>query len=359
MLLADLGAEVVRLERPSGSGTDHATHRILLRGRQSLALDLKNARGRDVALRLADSCDALIEGFRPGVMERLGLGPDVVLARNPKLVYGRMTGWGQEGPWADTAGHDINYIAAAGALEPLTGPDLTPVPPLNLLGDFGGGGMLLVCGMLAALLHARTTGEGQVVDAAIVDGTALLTAMLHSMRAEGGWDAPPGSNLFDGGAPYYGVYRAADGGWLALGAIEPEFYARLLHGLGLTEELAGIPQNDRAQWPRLRARIAARIAERPNCDWSSVFDGVDACVTAVVAPSDVLAQPHLAARATYIANPSDGLVQPAPAPRFSTTPLRLPPPAPQPGADWHTVLAMAGMDAAEIEALAAAGVLRR
>jgi alpha-methylacyl-CoA racemase len=317
MLLADLGADVVRVERADGGGVDRGAHRILLRGRRSLALDLKDPRGQEVVLRLAAASDALIEGFRPGVMERLGLGPDAVLARNPRLVYARMTGWGQDGPYAQVAAHDINYIATAGALKPVAAPDLTPVPPLNMLGDFGGGGMLLACGLLAALVHARATGRGQVVDAAIVDGTALLTAMLQSMRASGQWAAPRGKNIFDGGAPFYGVYRTADDEWLAVGAIEPKFYAELLDGLGLAAELADTPQHRVADWPRVRDRFASVIAARPLAEWLDRFEGTDACVSEVVDPGDVLAQPHLAARGTYVDR--DGVLHPAPAPRFSET----------------------------------------
>jgi alpha-methylacyl-CoA racemase len=348
MLMADLGAEVIRVDRP-GAGADPGSHRVLLRGRRSVGLDLKDRRAREVLSELTETADVLIEGFRPGVMERLGLGPDVLLARNPRLVLGRMTGWGQDGPLARTAGHDINYIALAGALEPLAGRDLTPTPPHNMLGDFGGGGMLLVCGVLAAVLHARATGAGQVVDAAIVDGTALLTGMLHSLRASGEWSAPRGENLFDGGAPYYGVYETSDGRWLALGAIESQFYAQLLDGLDLAEELGEVPQQDRQQWPRLRARFAGRIAERTREEWVRVFAGTDACVCAVLAPDEVLDEPHLQVRGTYC--DVDGITQPAPAPRFGVTPLTLPSPAPVPGADTRAVLTELGLSKAEINDL--------
>ena len=356
MMLADLGAEVLRVDRPNERDNPlRALHQVLLRGRRSIALDLKDPRGRDLLLDLVTGADALMEGYRPGVMERLGLGPDQAMARNPRLVYGRMTGWGQDGPWAQTAGHDINYIAVAGALEPIAARDLTPTPPLNMLGDFGGGGMLLACGLLAALLHARATGRGQVVDAAIVDGTALLTGMLHGMRAGGLWSAPRGENLFDGGAPYYGVYRTADGGWLALGALEPQFYARLLDGLGLTDELAGVGQDDHEQWPRLRRRFAERIAERTRAAWLDVFAGTDSCVSEVVEPAAVLTHPQLAARGTYLV--ADGLLQPAPAPRFSVTPPALPPPAPEPGTDTLEILTELGTPPEHIQTLLAASVL--
>ena len=352
MILADLGAEVIRIDRRGG--VDEGSHRILLRGRRSLVLDLKQAKARDVVMGLAATCDALLEGFRPGVMERLGLGPEVLLAHNPRLVYGRMTGWGQEGPLASAAGHDINYIAVAGALEPLAGPHHAPTPPLNMLGDFGGGGMLLVCGVLAAVVHASRTGAGQVVDAAIVDGTALLTSMLHSMRAMGDWSGPRGENLFDSGAPFYGAYETADGGWLALGALEPQFYSLLLDGLGLAEDMSTISQHDRAQWPSLRLRFAERIRERTREEWMSVFEGTDACVSPVLAPEEVGGHAHLEARRTYITE--GGLLQPAPAPRFGATPLDVPAPAPALGQDSHALLLELGLTHSEIEDLIRDGV---
>ena len=321
MLLADLGAEVIRVDRP-GAPADPGSHGVLMRGRRFMELNLKEEGARATVRELMATTDVLIEGFRPGVMERLGLGPDELLALNPRLVYGRMTGWGQDGPLARTAGHDINYIALAGALEPLAGRDLTPTPPLNMLGDFGGGGMLLVCGVLSALWHVAITGEGQTVDASIVDGTSLLTAMLHSMRASGEWSSPRGENLFDGGAPFYGVYETADGGWLAVGAIEPQFYAQLLAGLELTEDPALASQTNRSNWPAGRARVAAKICERSRDDWMKVFDGTDACVSPVLKPGEAAAHPHLAARQTYVIE--QGVLQPAPAPRFSATPLAFP-----------------------------------
>jgi alpha-methylacyl-CoA racemase len=353
MILADMGADVVRIDRPGG--IDTGSHRILLRGRRSLVLNLREERAREVVLDLAASSDALLEGFRPGVMERLGLGPEELLARQPRLVYGRMTGWGQDGPLARAAGHDINYIAVAGALEPLAGTDLAPTPPHNMLGDFGGGGMLLVCGVLAAVLHARKSGVGQVVDAAIVDGTALLTSMLHSMRAQGDWPGPRGENLFDGGAPFYRVYETADGGWLAVGAIEPQFYAQLLEGLGLADELAHIPQDDRSAWPRLRDTFATRIRERRRAEWLAAFEGTDACVSPAMAPDELATHPHLAHRGTYLEH--DGMLQPAPAPRFGATPLDLPAPAPAPGADSPDLLRALGLAPDEIDELIDAGVV--
>ena len=360
MLLADLGAEIVRVDRPDRAGARRAdgdSHLVLDRGRRSIAVDLKHPDGPGVVLDLAAEADVLIEGFRPGVMERLGLGPDAVLTRNPALVYGRMTGWGQHGPLASRAGHDINYISLAGALEPTAAPGGgPPVPPLNLLGDFGGGGMLLALGLVSALLHARSSGQGQVVDAAIVDGTALLTAMLHAMRFTGDWRDPRGGNLFDGGAPYYGVYRCADGGWLSVGAIEPQFYAQFTAGLGLTAELPAQSQHDRGDWPRQRALIAATIAGRPRRDWAATFEETDACVTPVLAPGEVLSDPHLAARAVFA--DVDGLLHPAPAPRFSRTPGARGAAAPSVGQHTEAVLADFGFSPSAIERLGTSGAIR-
>lgn len=341
MMLADLGAEVIRVDRPGGIGPLAPLHSILLRGRKSVVLDLKTEDDRRALTVLAERADILIEGFRPGVMERLGLGPDRLLQANPRLVYGRMTGWGQTGPLAETAGHDINYIATAGALEPVVGVDGAPTPPLNMLGDFGGGGMFLVTGVLAALLHARSTGVGQVVDAAIVDGAAALTAMHHSMVNNRAWDQPRGENLFDGGAPYYGTYRTADDGWLAVGAIEPQFYQQLVSGLGLADACPISAQNDRAAWPATRAGFAARIAERTRAEWTAVFDGSDGCATIVLSAGEVASHPHMAARGGFI--PTENGVQPAPAPRFSVTPLSMPA-GPRPvGADTADVLERLGL----------------
>jgi alpha-methylacyl-CoA racemase len=322
MLLADMGADVIRVDRPAGVGgrrTDGDTHLVLDRGRRSVAVDLKHPDGPEVVLRLAERADVLIEGFRPGVMERLGLGPDTVATRNPQLVYGRMTGWGQDGPDASRAGHDINYISLAGALEPIAAPGGgPPVPPLNMLGDFGGGGMLLAFGIVSALLHARESGQGQVVDAAILDGTALLTAMTQAMQATGAWGGSRGENLFDGGAPYYGVYQCAGGGWLSVGAIEPKFYADLVAGLGLADELPAAGQHARDSWPRQRVLIAKTIAGRTRDEWVAAFAGLDACVAPVLAPGEVLLHPHLKERGVFA--DVDGLVQPEPAPRLSRTP---------------------------------------
>jgi alpha-methylacyl-CoA racemase len=336
MMLSDLGADVVRVDRPEEDL--RSTHAVLLRGRRSVVADLKSPDGLAVVLALVDRADVLIEGFRPGVAERLGFGPSVALERNPRLVYGRMTGWGQDGPYAALAGHDLTYLAVTGVLDAFPGADGRPVPPLNLLGDFGGGGMLLALGVVAALWHARESGQGQVVDAAIVDGVAAMTAMHQSMLGSGLWPGSPGANLFDGGAPFYRCYRTADGRWLAVGAIEPVFYARLLRGLGLEDQVVGAAQLDREQWPRVAAVFAERIAERPLAEWVAVFADLDACVAPVLTVQEARDDVHLAARGTYAAVPGspDG-VQPAPAPRFSATPTTAGPPATAPGAHTDAV----------------------
>jgi alpha-methylacyl-CoA racemase len=361
MLLADMGADIVRVDRPErigGRRGDAESHLVLDRGRRSIAVDLKHPDGPDTVLRLAEGADVLIEGFRPGVMERLGLGPDAVRARNPALVYGRMTGWGQDGPQARRVGHDINYISLVGALEPAAAPGGgAPVPPLNMLGDFGGGGMLLALGIVSALLHARQSGHGQVVDAAIIDGTALLTAMLHAMRFTGDWGEHRGANLFDGGAPYYGVYRCADGGWLSVGAIEPKFYAEFVSGLGLAAELATATQNDRARWPLHRELIAAAIARRPRNEWVVVFAERDACVTPVLAPHEALSDPHLRARAVF--TDVDGLAHPEPAPRFSRTPGARGAAAPLVGEHTEAVLAEFGLSTSAIARLRKSGAVHQ
>jgi alpha-methylacyl-CoA racemase len=349
MVLADLGADVVRVDRPSrGDADDGGARDLLARGRRSVVVDLKRSEGVEVVLRLVESSDVLIEGFRPGVVERLGLGPDVCLDRNPRLVFGRMTGWGQEGPYVRRAGHDINYIALAGALEPIGRAGQPPTPPLNLVGDFGGGGMLLAVGVLAALLERERSGRGQVVDAAMVDGAALLATFIYGLRAAGAWRDERGSNLLDGGAPFYDTYPTADGKFVAVGALEPKFYAELLAGLGL--DPAGLPgQLDRDGWPALRAAISARFAERTQDEWAAAFAGSDACVVPVLSMADAPGHPHNAARGTF--TEVAGVTQPAPAPRFSRTPAGQPAPPPPPGADTSAILAELGYSPAEITAL--------
>ena len=318
MLLADMGAEVVRIERPNAKALIPQKVDILNRGRGFVVLDLKSAEGLERARRLLARADALIEGLRPGVMERLGLGPEEVAALNPALVYGRMTGWGQHGPLAETAGHDINYIALSGALHAI-GPREAPVPPLNLLGDFGGGAMYLAFGMVCALLEAQRSGKGQVVDAAITDGVAHLTAMIYSMLQSGIWADARQSNLLDGGMPFYGTYTCACGGHVTVGALEPQFYAELVAGLGLAE--AGLPDRaDRAHWPELRTRFADAFLTRTRDEWAAHFEGTDACVAPVLTLAEAPDHPHNRARGTFAE--LGGIWQPEAAPRLSRTPGR-------------------------------------
>ncbi|WSS24672.1 CoA transferase [Streptomyces sp. NBC_01190] len=329
MLLADLGADVIRVDRPGGPGLGiDPAYDVTNRNKRSVLVDLKSDDGPGTVLDLAERADILIEGYRPGVAERLGVGPETALARNPRLVYGRMTGWGQHGPLAATAGHDLGYIAVTGALA-LTGPaDLPPAAPANLLGDYAGGSLYLVTGVLAALHHARAHGQGQVVDAAIVDGAAHLTAMIHGMRAAGAWPGRRGTNLLDGGAPFYGVYETADGGHMAVGALEQRFYDEFASLLGLSAEDAG-KRADPARWPELRAAIAARFTTDTRDGWTRVFDGTDACVAPVLSLAQAPGHPHLTARGTFTEHA--GIVQPAPAPRFSATPTALRRPPARPG----------------------------
>ena len=356
MVLADLGAEVIAVDRPPAAPPEPGSARydVLRRGRRAVAVDLKAAGGAEVVLRLVDTADALLEGFRPGVAERLGIGPDVCLARNPRLVYGRMTGWGQEGPLAQAAGHDITYAAVAGALAHLGRAGQPPTPPLNLVADFGGGGMLLALGLVAGLLHAQRTGHGQVVDAAMVDGTALLMAPFFGASAMGFWSDERGTNLLDSGAPFYDVYRCADGGEVAVGALEPQFYAALVDVLGL--DGASLPdQHDRDRWPELRAAFTAAFATRPRAEWLERAEGRDACLAPVLTMREAAHHDHLVARGTVVS--VDGVPQPAPAPRFSATPAG-PPGAPATaGEHTQAVLADAGFSPAEIAALVDAGVV--
>jgi alpha-methylacyl-CoA racemase len=321
MLLADLGADVVRIDRrdPSGGVMGRLGQpSVLDRGKRSIALDLKDPDDLAVVNALLARTDVLLEGFRPGVMERLGLGPVPALAANPGLVYGRMTGWGQFGPLAARAGHDIGYVALSGALGASGRPGEVPAAPVNLLGDFGGGAMFLAVGVLAALLHSRATGEGQVVDAAIVDGTAVLSTMLHGLLATGDWVDQRGVNLLDTGAPFYDVYRCADDRFLAVGALEEKFYAELLTGLGLADDPTVPPREDRDRWPLLRSRFAEVFATRSRAQWWEVFAGTDACVAPVWSLGEAPLDPHNIARAVFVE--VDGVVQPAAAPRFSRTP---------------------------------------
>jgi len=355
MVLADLGADVLRIDRPDRSGRQQLPPvDPLSRSRRSIRIDLKNPAGVDILLRLAADADVLVEAFRPGVAERLGFGPEACAERNPRLVFARMTGWGQEGPLATTAGHDIDYIAVSGSLDPIGREGERPVPPLNLIGDFGGGGMLLVIGVLSALLERERSGLGQVIDVAMVDGSAMLASFLYGLLAAGAWQDGRGTNVLDGGAPFYDTYTTADGLHMAVGALEPKFYAELLARLGLDE--AGLPaQYDRSGWPELRARLTEAFAGRTQAEWVAAFDGSDACVAPVVSPRNAPAHPHNAARGTFI--DVGGVVQPAPAPRFARTPSGPPSPPVKPGSDTREVLAELGLTPAEIADLSDSGAV--
>jgi alpha-methylacyl-CoA racemase len=355
MMLADMGADVIRVDRFASDGGLPDTERrvraqdpsryVMHRGRRSIGVDLKHARARDLVLRLVEGGDVLIEGFRPGVAERLGLSPDACLARNPRLVYGRMTGWGQDGPLALQAGHDINYIARSGALANFAREGQPPVPPVNLAGDMGGGGLILAFGVVCAVLHARLSGQGQVVDAAIVDGSAALTAMLYGLLAQGRWSRVPGTNFADTGAPYYDVYETADGRYVAVGAIEPRFYLALLKGLGLPPEDER-EQNDQAKWPEKRQLFTRIFRTRTRDEWTGIFAATDACVTPVLSLGEAAGHPHNQARGTF--TELDGITQPAPAPRFSRTRAALSRRPPLPGEHTDEVLADLGFKPDEI-----------
>ncbi|MYR90239.1 CoA transferase [Streptomyces sp. SID685] len=334
MLLADLGADVVRVDRPGGPGLGiDPAHDITNRNKRSIVVDLKSPDGAARVLDLAERADILVEGYRPGVAERLGVGPADCHARNPRLVYGRMTGWGQDGPLAERAGHDVSYIAVTGALGMIGRPGEPPAVPANLLGDYAGGSLYLVVGVLAALHHARATGTGQVVDAAIVDGTAHLSAMIHGMLSDGAWQDRRGANLLDGGCPYYGTYETADGGHMAVGALEEKFSAEFLRRLGL-DDLQGA-RADLTRWPELRAAITARFRARTRAEWTALFADSDACVAPVLSLREAPHHPHLAARGTF--TDRGGITQPAPAPRFSATPTAVRTGPALPGADTEAV----------------------
>jgi alpha-methylacyl-CoA racemase len=350
MLLADLGADVIRIERPGGQMLTGGSHDLLNRGRPSVALDLKKPEAVETVLRLVETADVLVEGMRPGVTERIGIGPDACLARNPRLVYGRMTGWGQSGPWASAAGHDMNYIAITGTLFGLGQVKDRPQFPTNLVGDFGGGSTYLVIGVLAALLEARISGQGQVVDAAIVDGTASLNAMGAAFLASGTFKEERAANLLDGGAPYYDIYETADGRHMSVGALEPQFYEEFVDLLGIRDAAPDRYDADRAE--ELRAVIATRFRERTQQEWATVFDGTDACVAPILPLSEAVDHPHIKQRGVFVEK--DGLVQPAPAPRFSRTGATLGlPPAPAPGAHTREALAAWGID--DVDALIESG----
>lgn len=346
MMLAELGAEVLRIERPGGGlAMGPPELELLNRGRRNVALNLKNPAAIDTVLQLVAGADVLIEGFRPGVAERLGLGPDACHELNPKLVYGRMTGWGQDGPLAQSAGHDIDYLALSGALHLIGRAGGPPQVPANLLGDFAGGSLYLVVGILAALVEARGSGRGQVVDAAIVDGAAHLTTIVHGALAAGNWKLQRGTNLLDTGAPFYDVYETSDGEFMAVGAIEPQFYDELIRLLAVEAP----DRYDQANWPELHKLLTETFAGRTQAEWTGIFDGTDACVSPVLRPA--ADHPHLVARGTFVDN--EGVRQPAPAPRFSRTQTELGQPPARPG--QHTREALADWGITDIEALLASG----
>jgi alpha-methylacyl-CoA racemase len=351
MLLSDLGADVVRIDRKGGGRGSKFD--VTARGRRSVALDLKTPEAVEACLTLMERADAAFEGFRPGVMERLGLGPEVVLKRNPKLVYGRMTGWGQFGPLAQAAGHDINYIAITGALAAI-GLDDKPIPPLNLVGDFGGGALYLAFGLLAGIISARATGQGQVVDCAMTDGAASLMSMFYGMLASGAWREGREANLLDGGAHFYGTYKCKDGQWVSLGSIEPQFYALLIEKAGLADEQFKL-QMSREDWPALKEKLTAVIKTKTRDEWTALMEGTDVCFGPVMGLKEAASHPHNAARETFVT--IDGVVQPAPAPRFSATPGAIQAPPPAIGADNEAALSDWGFAPSAIAALQTAGAL--
>jgi alpha-methylacyl-CoA racemase len=353
MMLADMGADVIRLERGGGAGLGQGAWNVMHRNRPSVAVDLKRPGAAELVLDLCARADALVEGFRPGVMERLGLGPDEALGRNPALVYGRMTGYGQDGPMSSVAGHDINYISIAGVLGAIQRQGERPLFPLNLIGDYGGGGMLLAFGMVCGILEARASGRGQVVDAAMVEGSALLSTMIYSLQAAGDWSDQPGTNMLDSGAHYYEVYETADGGHLAIGAIEPQFYANLLALLEIPA--AEMPQDDRARWPEFKQRIAAVVASRTRAEWAAILETAETCATAVYTPADAHRHPHNVARGTFAEHA--GHRQPAPAPRFSRTPATIRTAASEPGADTDLALRAWGVSEEALSELRASGAI--
>lgn len=360
MMLADLGADVIRVVRtsevgaPPPSGVGSITAGILSRGRRSVALDLKNPAGLEAALGLVAAADGAIESFRPGVMERLGLGPDACLARNPKLVYGRLTGWGQSGPYAQAAGHDLNYIALAGALHPIGRRGERPVPPLNLVGDFAGGGMLMAVGMLSGLIEAARSGQGQVVDAAMVDGSAYLMMMMYELLGRGAWVEERESNPNDGGAHFYEVYETADGRYVAVAPMEPQFYRQLLERIGLAEE--ALPEQwDHDGWPALKERFAAVFRGRTRQEWCDLLEGTDCCFAPVLTMSEAVQHPHNVHRQTFLE--VDGVAQPAPAPRFSRTPSERPAPAATAGEHTDEVLREWGLPPERVTELRRLGAI--
>ncbi|HEY8604236.1 CaiB/BaiF CoA-transferase family protein [Tsuneonella suprasediminis] len=358
MMLADHGAEVIRIDRASGDrgGSMPITNAdVLARGRKSIALNLKTAEGVALARKLCASADGIIEGFRPGVMERLGLGPEELLSDNPKLVYGRMTGWGQTGPYAPYAGHDINYIALAGALAHYGRSGDKPTPPINMVGDFGGGGMMLAFGMVSALLNVARGGEGQVIDCAMTDGTAILMAMIHGMKNMGVWSEDLGANMLDTGAHFYDTYETADGKFVSIGSIEPQFYAELRRVAGLADDADFDAQHDRAKWGVLKDKLTALFRSKTRAEWDALMEHTDICYAPVLTMSEAAGHPHNVARGTFF--DGAGGKQPAPAPRYSHTATDTPAPAPMPGDHSDEILETLGIDAAERAALREAGTV--
>ena len=353
MMLADMGAEVLRIDRAEAVGRN-ARNDLLYRGKRSLAADLKKPEAIETILRLVEKADVITEGFRPGVMERLGLGPDVCLARNPRLIFGRMTGFGQDGPMARAAGHDINYIAMSGVLHAIGRGGERPVPPLNLVGDFGGGGMMLAFGVACALLEARQSGKGQVVDAAMVDGAATLATFMYGAAKTGGWKDERGSNVIDGGAHFYDTYETRDGRYISVGSIEPQFYAELVRLAGLDAAVFK-PQMDRAQWPELKADLIEIFKAKTRDEWCAVMEGSDVCFAPVLGPFEAPSHPHNVARGTFIE--IDGVTQPGPTPRFSRTAAQVANPPPSPGQDTDAALADWGVSADDIARLREAGAV--
>lgn len=355
MMLADMGAEVVRVDRAASAGRRNAGD-SLGRGRKSIAVDLKHPDGVAAVLTLIAKADALVEGFRPGVMERLGLGPDVCLARNPRLVYGRMTGWGQHGTIAHAAGHDINYISLTGALHAIGPHGGRPTPPLNLVGDFGGGGMLLAFGIVSALFERARSGKGQVVDAAMTDGSALLMNAIYPMMQTGSWKPERGSNMLDGGAHFYGTYETRDGKYVSIGSIEPQFYDLLLEKVGLAGDNTLPKQMERADWPQLQEKLSAIFRTKTRDEWDAIMLGSDICYAPVLSFAEAREHPHNVARKTFVDN--GGHFQAAPAPRFDRTPPRTPPPAAAAGEHTDEILRDSGFDDAAIKSLRASGAVR-
>lgn len=353
MLLADMGASVVRVDRTGTPSADYTPNPVLERGRRSVAVDLKTEAGRNVVLRLVESSDVLVESFRPGVAERLGIGPSDCLDRNPRLVYGRLTGWGQDGPLAPVAGHDINYISMTGALHAMGRAGERPAPPLNIVGDFGGGASSMAFGLVCALLETHSSGRGQVVDANVLEATSTLLALVHGLRAKGRWSLERGSNLLDTGCPYYDVYTCADGRWVAVGAVEERFFLTVLDVLGLASEerLVG-SHKDRTRWPALRSALTEAFAGRTRDEWTAAFDGLDCCVTPVLDLDEAAAHPHAIVRTSYVPiEGTDHHLQPSVAPRFSRSETPVPSEAARPGQDTYEVLAECGLTAETIAEL--------